>query len=192
MTLSPDEVLDAFAPHVLARFLPTQTSAQIVSLGSYGGFSGARIWRCRAGDETRCLRAWPVDVRAWQLEYVHLLMKKAYAAGLAFVPRLLSCSDRTLSYSVDRLWELTSWQPREPSSPASLTEARVRAACKALPRLHIAWSLESSDLGPCPAIARRLTLSRDWTAVLGTGWQPRSSAHAADRLAQITERAWRH
>jgi len=190
MTPSRAEILDRFAPHMLAHFLPANPGAQIAPLGNHGGFSGARIWHCRVGDETYCLRTWPQGVPGWHVEYIHSLMRKARAAGLDFVPRVLPCGDRTTVF-FDGLCELTSWQPGEPCSPTSVAEPRVRAACTALARLHLAWSLEWSDVGPCPAIARRREVHEYWTAILSKAWEPPFSARIDDRLADITHRAWR-
>src|SRR5207248_4217386 len=63
---------------------------RLEALGNKGGFSGAKLWRCRSLAGEFCLRAWPVETVASRLLDIHELMQVAH---LDFVPAVMSCYD---------------------------------------------------------------------------------------------------
>src|SRR5207302_9219621 len=99
------------AADVLAHY-PAALHGAITPLGNHGGFSGASLFRVDAPGGPCCLRAWPSDVPAERLDFIHSLMRRATAAGLDFVPRILTATNGHDSVcAADRLWELTTWLP---------------------------------------------------------------------------------
>jgi Ser/Thr protein kinase RdoA (MazF antagonist) len=178
-----------FAPEteVLGRYpLP---SASVRLLGSHGGFSGARLWRVEAGSRSFCLRAWPPgDPSAERLCWLHSLMTTARGAGLPFVPQVMPVGEDTFTRHAGRLWELTTWLPGRADFREHPGPARLRAACVALGRLHLAWAPLAAIRGPCPALQRRLSRADEWLALVSSGWRPRPEG--ADPVAPWARPAW--
>jgi Ser/Thr protein kinase RdoA (MazF antagonist) len=171
------------AAHVLAHY-PAPLRGPITPLGNHGGFSGARLFRVESPAGASCLRAWPGNVSADRLAFIHALLRRA--AGLDFVPRPLPTTHGdTYVRAGDRFWELTPWMPGAASFHTEPTPGRLRAACAALARLHHAWSESPSRRGVCPGVERRLNAAADWMRLIATGWQP-----PADALAPWPGRAW--
>ncbi|HEX5270650.1 MAG TPA: phosphotransferase [Gemmataceae bacterium] len=180
---------DAAARHVLARYaLPV---AALQCLGNHGGFSGARLWRLESAGASFCLRAWPADdPTPERLRKIHDRMTAARAAGLEFVPAVLPAGGATFFAHAGRLWDLTAWMPGRSDFHRNPAPARLRAACVALARLHLAWAARFPGHGTCPALARRLDRAADWLALVSSGWRPRTDdgdpvrpwAEAAARL----------
>jgi homoserine kinase type II len=127
---------------------------RLETLGNRGGFSGARIWRCRTFAGDFCLRAWPFETIASHLLDIHELMQ---SARLDFVPAVMSFHDgSTIVRDGKRLWDLTTWMPGRADFHENPTPQRLENACLALATLHRAWESSRHTVGSCPAIQRRL------------------------------------
>jgi homoserine kinase type II len=178
---------DLAASDVLRRYPCHGAGAAPVALGSCGGFSGARFWSA-AG---LCLRAWPPPGPAPErLRWIHDLMAWARRAGLAYVPAVERTADgQTWVQHEGRLWEVTTWMPGRADFHARPTAARLQAACQAVAQVHQAWAA-SASVGPCTALAQRLSCARDWLALVGSGWRPDFAAGAADPVTAWARRAW--
>jgi Ser/Thr protein kinase RdoA (MazF antagonist) len=173
------------ADDVLAHY-PDRLRGPIAALGNHGGFSGARIFRVSSDAGALCLRAWPIETSATQLDFIHALMRRANDAGLDFVPRLVPTTrGDCYSHVAGCYWELATWMPGTAAAP---TPERAQAAATALARLHQAWSDPRPRCGPCPAVARRLAVVRDWRGPIAGGWQP--SCAPLDPVAAPAQRAW--
>jgi Ser/Thr protein kinase RdoA (MazF antagonist) len=172
---------------VLTRYgLP---AASWHALGNHGGFSGARLWRVEAGGDSFCLRAWPFrDPDPQRLRWLHHLMAAARAAGLTFVPRLITVGGTTFLEHGGQLWELTTWLPGRADFHHRPESARVRAACVALARVHRAWAEHSTTHGVCPAVVRRLDRANGWRSLVSSGWSPRFAD--GDPVRPLAEPAW--
>jgi Ser/Thr protein kinase RdoA (MazF antagonist) len=175
----------SLADAILAQY-PTPLSGPVTALGNHGGFSGARIFRVESAGGDLCLRAWPPDMTAARLDWIHALMRRATGAGLQFVPRLLATT-RGASFlrCADGYWELTSWMPGTVPVP---TRLNVETAAVALARIHRAWCEAAVRDAPCPAVERRLTMARDWQVPIASGWWP--SRDPLDPALAPAEEAW--
>jgi Ser/Thr protein kinase RdoA (MazF antagonist) len=146
---------DADAREVLRRF--GLAGAPAKPLGNGGGFSGARIWRIFTDRGERCLKAWlPGGMTGERHREIVRLIHRARNSKLTFVPATSDC----VVY-VDRVWDLTDWMPGIADFHANPSPDRLRAACRALARLHLAWADFASIPQACPAVARRLIAVRE-------------------------------
>jgi homoserine kinase type II len=193
--------LDRAAAEALGRYPAGLASGAPAPSGEHGGFSGARLWRLGGSAGPLYLRAWPPDWTPSRLDFIHQLMARACAAGLAFVPRLLPARDgRTWSEHAGRLWEVQEWLPGAADFRRAPTPARLEAACEALARLHLCWQTAGENgSGPCPAVDRRLRAAAEWRDRLRGGWRPPAGAGTAlsrwidavpDLLRPWAGRAW--
>jgi Ser/Thr protein kinase RdoA (MazF antagonist) len=175
---------------VLAHYPVALRGGALTALWNHGGFSGARLWQLESVGGALCLRAWPEPgPGAERLRFLHHLMSRARAEGLAFVPALLrTTAGTTWVDHAGRLWELTTWQPGRADFHERPTLARLQAACTALARVHTAWKEVRFQRAPCPAIQRRLAAVREWQAMLRAGWRPRFAPD--DPVRPWAERAW--
>lgn len=163
-----------------------------VALGNRGGFSGARLWRIDGAAGAYCLRAWPSgDPAPQRLHWIHGLMKAARGADLEFVPAIAATEDgRSWVTHAGRLWDLTSWMPGRADFQEHPTPARLEAACTTLARLHGIWFSIADQVGPCPAVKRRLEIARNWIGLIRSGWQPPFGLDAGDPVRPWAEKAW--
>src|SRR5260221_14393216 len=104
---------DAASVEVLGLYPAASTRGKPCPQGNRGGFSGARLWRCSGVAGAFCLRAWPgTGPTPERLRWIHGLMKSARAAGLTFVPELLTTpAGATFVAHAGQLWELSTWMP---------------------------------------------------------------------------------
>jgi Ser/Thr protein kinase RdoA (MazF antagonist) len=184
--------LDLLAREVLAHFAEVPPTTPLQALANHGGFSGARLWRVSAGNLMLCLRAWPpTGPSAERLRFIHGLMRSARDRGLGFVPAVFLTGGRqSLVVHAGRLWDLTQWLPGQSDFAAHPSPGRLETALTALAQVHAAWA-EVQTVGPCPAVARRLTCAREWAELLGSGWRPDCASAVADPVRDWAERAWR-
>jgi homoserine kinase type II len=172
----------------VAPAFPKAASARWKMLDSAGGFSGARIWRGKAGAQTFCLKAHPRGADAGRLRTVHRWMTQARGAGLDFVPAVERTRDgHTVVETAGRPWDVIAWMPGRADFHADPSEARLSAAAAALARLHAAWAVSLPPL-PCPAIARRQLALAEWDQLVRAGWRPRIPA--GDPVRPHAEAAW--
>jgi homoserine kinase type II len=187
-----DSSLELAARSALAGLACAGPDPQLVHLGNRGGFSGARLWRVEGTGGPFCLRAWPAGAMAPErLDHIHRLMRSAREAGLDFVPDVFVTPEKSTRVArAGRLWDLTRWLPGRADFQDWPTPERLAAACTALARLHHAWADYSPGGAPCPGIQRRLDRSRDWLALLHSGWHPWFSAAGADDVDRLARQAW--
>jgi Ser/Thr protein kinase RdoA (MazF antagonist) len=113
-------------------------SQEIESLGSAGGFSGAKIWKITVGANVYCLRRWPpnkpsssqVDVIYPTLEYV----RRHSDLPLAFPIQTARCEP--LCRVDNAHWELSPWMPGEAIAETEINDDQLRAAAGALAEFH--------------------------------------------------------
>lgn len=179
---------DADARDVLRRYPADVGRACLTTLGSAGGFSGARLWRVEVDAHSYCLKAWPADaVTVPRLSRIHHLMHVAASAGLDFVPHVLATQAlATCVECAGRIWDLQQWMPG--SADADPSPVRIEAACTALARLHCVWAPEAYEVAGCPAVRRRLDAHEEWSALHATGWRP--SARGFDAIDAVAARVW--
>lgn len=160
-------------------------------IGSRGGFSGARLWRLQTVSGEFCLKAWPPEMTAERLRWIHRLLDVAHAQRVDFVPVVVATAGGdTLVEDAVCVWDLSTWRPgiadfHAAPSRACLTAA---AAAAALARLHRAWEPKHSRRGPCPGVKRRLTTLHDWRELVATGWRPQPPPD--DPVRPSAEPAW--
>ena len=119
-------------------------------------------------------------------------MTWARDAGLTFVPRTLASLHQTLRIEYGgRLWELQEWLPGDADYHTRPSLAKRQAACAALAQLHACWaSSDRLDMGPYPAVRRRLEAVRQWQELARSGWRPLAQAASDDPARLAAERAW--
>ncbi len=185
--------LDRTAAHVRGRYRFACPDAPLVSLGNRGGFSGARLWRCKGVEGRLCLRAWPAHKNAAWVRGLHRLMEAARRQGLNYVPAVyVTCDGDTVVEAAGRVWELTQWLDGKADFNENPSPARLDSACEALARLHRAWEPFTAPAEPCPAVCRRLRVLMDWQDLVSSGWRPPiPSAPLAGTVGPLVERAWR-
>jgi hypothetical protein len=158
---------------------PAVFRGTLVPLGGAGGFSGARLWRLSTPAGDFCLKASPHAEGPHLARYDWMRM----AATLPFVPALMPVNGRPF-LELGRVWELQSWMPGRADYRDAPTEAKLRAACRALASLHEVWATRPGPItDEVPAVERRLEVLAE----------PTPDAHLA-RLAAEARRglqAWR-
>jgi Ser/Thr protein kinase RdoA (MazF antagonist) len=160
------------------------------SLGNRGGFSGARLWKVAGFRGPLCLRAWPAQINSSQLQFIHQQMKWARAQGLDQVPSVHGTrSGQTWTAYGGRLWDLTSWMPGIADFERQPTLTRLKNACIALGRLHVAWA-QGVESKPCPAVLRRLARWQIWQQLVQSGWRPTAPFGLTGPVEVIVQRAW--
>src|SRR5688572_5098303 len=96
---------------VLSAYPADCRPSGVESLGSAGGFSGAKFWRLDSPRGSLCLRRWPPEhPDKARLGWIHAVIAHVGAAGFLLLPTPLSTqSGRTFCEDDDYLWELTPW-----------------------------------------------------------------------------------
>ena len=150
---STQQILQAYSVHVTG----------LTSLGSAGGFSGARFWRIETPTATLCLRRWPPEQpSAVRLESIHRIVRHVYQQGVTQVPvPLVTRKGSTMVQQADHLWELAPWMPGTADYHRQPTRPRLIAAMQLLARFHQAT--DALAAGPSarkasPGLNQRLEL----------------------------------
>jgi Ser/Thr protein kinase RdoA (MazF antagonist) len=152
---------------VLAAYPDDCRPLEIESLGSAGGFSGAKFWRIRAACGTLCLRCWPQEHPPPEgLEFIQAVLWHVTREGFVLVP-LPRETRRHAGYvrHDGYLWQLEPWMPGEADFRKNPTDERLTAAVAALAEFHQAASsfpLPDAPLSPSPGIGARLGQLRNW------------------------------
>lgn len=147
------QILQAYSVHVTG----------LTSLGSAGGFSGARFWRIETPTATLCLRRWPPEHPSpARLESIHRIVRHVYQRGVTQVPvPLVSRIGSTMVHQNDHLWELAPWMPGTADYHRQPTRPRLIAAMQLLARFHQATDALAAEPGarkPSPGLNQRLEL----------------------------------
>ena len=135
------------------------TTPVIKSLGSCGGFSGARFWRIEDASHVWCLRRWPQAACEDEnrLLWIHRQLALAHAKGCFFLPvPLFSNTRETLVEYGDHLWQMERWMPGTADYHRLPSQARLAAAIKTLATFHRALQTDSQRCQPSPGIQQRL------------------------------------
>ncbi len=176
---------------VLAHYPCLAPHAPPQPLGNHGGFSGARLWRVEAVGGPICLRAWPKEVDATRVTFLHQLLEHARHAALPFVPRLYrSFEQLTMVSHGGRLWEAADWLPGSADYRTRPTPCRLSAACTALAQLHCAWAPIARSEGVPPCVRRRRAVVHEWETSVCSGWRALEGAARDDPVRPVAERAW--
>jgi hypothetical protein len=181
--------LERAAREVVRRYPLVGPNDSLDSLGNHGGFSGASLWRVGTAAGPMCLKAWPAEgPSAARLAWIHGLMRRAHCCDLHFLPKIHTTRDgSTYVVQANRLWDLTDWMAGQADFHERPSPTRLAEACRALALVHGVWASEVTA-GPSPAIARRLTCYREWTAVRRSGWQPSNCGN--ETFDTLGKRAW--
>ncbi len=135
----------------------------IRSLGNYGGFSGAQLWRV-SGPPPWCVRRWPEGTTVERVREVHRHIVGLCDAGLSGLPRPIPLHDEdTVVTADDSVWEIAPWLPGRADFAQTPTETRLRRALQTLARIHQVWggSAWARGTNRPPGIQRRLQRCRE-------------------------------
>ncbi len=157
----PPEILP-----VLSQYPSDCQPAQIESLGSAGGFSGAAFWRFQTARGRLGLRRWPAEHPSPErLAYIHAVLRHVAAAGFDVVPAPIATREgQGFVRHANRLWELTPWMPGRADFHEHPTTSRLEAAMTSLAEFHraaetfreIAAAPVRHELRPSATVRRRL------------------------------------
>jgi Ser/Thr protein kinase RdoA (MazF antagonist) len=147
--------------HVLAVYPPDWWPRHVESLGSAGGFSGARFWRLETPRGLLCLRRWPAEHPSRErLSVIHAVLDHVHTRGFTKIPvPIRTLADESCCAIDGHLWELTDWLPGAADYLANPKPAKLEAAMSALARWHLAaadFPRTDGRPGPSPGIASRL------------------------------------
>lgn len=132
-----------------------------------GGLSGAHLWRITQGNDSFCLRRWPmVHPSATELTAIHGFMTHLEKAGFQIVPLpQRTLTQQTFLNVAGNLWELANWLPGEALEKPSAEQ--ITAAMEALARLHLAAaSYGMPPDAPAPGLQKRRAILQN----LRDGW----------------------
>ena len=152
---------------VLAVYPDDCQPISIRSLGSAGGFSGARFWRVEAPCGVLCLRRWPTEHPSPEiLEFIQAVLWHVAREGfdLSPLPRETG-SRRGYVRHAGHLWELVPWMPGKADFRERPSPKRLRAALITLARFHRAaalFPLPDPPDSPSPGIGERLDRLKRW------------------------------
>jgi len=153
---------------VLAEYPLDLGDAQVESLGSAGGFSGARFWRVVTPAGCYCLRQWPPGgPEPERLPFVHAVLAHVSRAEISVALPLPTRAGPRHVERAGRVWELAPWMPGRADFRRNATEARLEAAMRYLAAFHRAaatFRRAGASFGPSPALAERLDSLRWWLA----------------------------
>ncbi len=156
-----DRVLDHYA---------LQDRRKIESLGSAGGFSGARFWRIQSASSVLCLRRWPTEhPDEKRLAFIHHTLKTAAQQELTFLPEPYTArGGMTYVCCGGTLWELTPWLPGRADFHEAPRRSRLVDAVQGIARFHTVTAdlLPGPErVGPPPGLLER----RDFLTKLSRG-----------------------
>lgn len=181
---------------VLAYYGDRGIPEAIESLGSAGGFSGARFWRIITSSQILCLRRWPKEHPSIEgLEFIQAVLWYVAREGFELVPLPLENVHRGGYVRWGGyLWELAPWMPGKADYWRGANDRKLRAAMSALAGFHLACStfpLPQKSPANSPGIAIRLARLGDWLrgdlAELATAVEPRVWPEMASRGRRILE-----
>ena len=152
---------------VLAVYPDDCQPISVRSLGSAGGFSGARFWRVEAPCGSLCLRRWPPEHPSPEtLEFIQAVLWHVAHEGfdLSPLPRESGSRGGYVCHS-GHLWELSPWKPGSADFRERPSIERLRAAMIALARFHRAaasFPLPNLPKSPSPGIGQRMERLKWW------------------------------
>lgn len=152
---------------VLAAYPDDCRSGVIQSLGSAGGFSGARFWRLTTKAGPLCLRRWPRGgASPERLEFIQAVLWHVVREGFERVPLPLStCVRKGYVHHAGFFWELAPWMPGTADFAENPTPEKLCDAMAALAEFHLAaasFPLPNPPVGVSPGICGRLDQLRSW------------------------------
>ncbi len=151
----------AMPPSEIRTSFDIPRTANIIPLGSAGGFSGATFWQVETIEETFCLRRWPKEhPDAEQLAWIHRVLTHVAANGCDVVERmqptrLVSGSETILKHD-GFLWQLSEWLPGNADYESNPSEAKLVSAVENLARFHLAAAQVNLDFCPSRNVASRI------------------------------------
>jgi homoserine kinase type II len=151
---------------VLAHYPPDCRTADCVSLGSAGGFSGAAIWKLSVPQGALALRRWPPEHPSpRRLAWIHAVAAHAAQRGFGLLPLPITALDgRSFVHHDGRRWELAPWMPGEADYRQRPSRRRLENAMLALARFHRSVEdFEHVDMhrSPSPGAAdRRIRIAK--------------------------------
>ena len=149
-------------PPLLQHFPVDCQPQRADSLGSAGGFSGARFWRLETPRGPLCLRCWPSEhPSAEHLAWIHAVLGWVADHGFAKLPLPIGPGNEGASFVSygGHSWELTAWISGDPDEERPTSAGRLKAAMVALGQFHraaVAFPDEDTAPAPSPGLGKRL------------------------------------
>ncbi len=152
---------------VLAVYPDDCQPISVCSLGSAGGFSGARFWRVEAPCGSLCLRRWPAEHPSPEtLEFIQAVLWHVAREGFDLSPLPRESGSRAgYVRHAGHLWELAPWMPGKADFRERPSHERLRAAMVTLGRFHrraASFPLPNPPKSPSPGIGQRLERLKRW------------------------------
>jgi Ser/Thr protein kinase RdoA (MazF antagonist) len=146
---------------VLKAYPPECQPEKVESLGTAGGFSGARFWRLHAPRGLLCLRRWPSEhPTVERLEFIQAVLWHVDQQGFDLAPLALPAGSRKgYVRHGGTLWELTPWLAGKADFQARPNPARLAAALRTLAAFHqatVGFPLPVAERDFSPGIKQRL------------------------------------
>jgi homoserine kinase type II len=150
------------ARKILKLWMPAER-ASVEPLAAQGGFSGARLWRVRAGDRDFALRRWPEHMTPGRLASIHALEQWLAQSGLPVpAPVAIPATGQTAAVVPEAVWELATWRPGVADYWADSRPQKLTAALRMLARIHVSAAAAPQatlqrlpDRGASSALRRR-------------------------------------
>ncbi|MEE2685149.1 MAG: phosphotransferase [Planctomycetota bacterium] len=130
------------------------------SLGTAGGFSGARFWQIQQAQEDWGIRRWPREhPPVSRLRWIHSVLRHSLGHGFSLLPAMRTTpAGESFVREAGFLWECSRWMPGIPALEQDPSPVRIANALDALARFHrsVEDFLPRQDRSPAPAIESRL------------------------------------
>ncbi|MDP7205132.1 MAG: hypothetical protein QGH11_06180 [Pirellulaceae bacterium] len=130
------------------------------SLGTAGGFSGARFWQIRWLQEDWVIRRWPREhPPVSRLKWIHSVLTHSLGQGFPLLPPMRTTpAGESFVREAGFLWECSRWMPGIPALKQDPSSVRIARALEALARFHrsVEDFLPRQDRASAPAVESRL------------------------------------
>lgn len=148
---------------ILGRWLPDSHQASLEPVTAAAGFSGARVWQVRYGNELYALRQWPPSApRADRMAAISALQLFLADHELPAPRPVLTAEGVASLWQEGAWWSLNHWLPGAADYWSDPRPEKLRAALTMLARIHVAAARfphvdpkEASTPRPSPALAQR-------------------------------------
>jgi len=172
---------------VLERF---GLQGPVRSLGTAGGFSGARFWQIQQAQGDWGIRRWPREhPPVSRLKWIHSVLSHSLGQGFPLLPPMrITPAGESFVRESGFLWECSRWMPGIPALKQDPDSIRIANALEALARFHrsVEEFLPRQGRSPAPAIENRLVF---YQSLVGGGLDAIQERLGESDWADLNQRA---